>query len=328
MGHPPIEMSSLAGAQHISVLMPVYNGERYLAVAIESILAQTHTRFEFVIVDDGSTDATPEILASYAARDPRIRVYRHPNCDQPRTLNRGLALARHDWVAILDHDDISLPLRLERQLEALARHPEARVIGCYAIEINAAGRELRLRNSGPTTVAAFRALHSAGLRVPLVHPSVLMHRPTILELGGYDPAFGSSADTELWTRVADRHPIIVVPEPLVYYRIHGQSMSFNRMFEQREMLRWIEVRDRARRSGRRTPCLEEFRAGRSPSSAARWRDVRRDLFWYFRSYCLLAVSEGNRLSAAGFAICAALVGPANAFRLLMRVLLRRDANAT
>jgi hypothetical protein len=210
----------------------------------------------------------------------------------------------------------------------VARHPEARVIGCYASEINAAGRQLRLRNAGPTTVAAFRAQHAAGLRVPLVHPSVMMHRPTILELGGYDPAFGSSADTELWTRVADRHPIVVVPEPLVFYRIHGESMSFNRMFEQREMLRWIEIRDRARRSRKPVPSLEEFRAARSPASSARWRDRRRDLFWYFRSYSLLAISEGKRLQAARFAICAALVGPANAFRLLTRVLLRRKASAT
>jgi glycosyltransferase involved in cell wall biosynthesis len=321
-------MPSRTDARYITVLMPVYNGERYLAVAIESILAQTHARFELLIVDDGSTDATPEILASYAARDPRIRVYHHPNCDQPKTLNRGLALARHDWVAILDHDDISLPRRLERQIAVLARQPEARVIGSYAIEINAAGRELRLRNKGPSTVTAFRALHAAGLRVPLVHPSVLMHRPTILDLGGYDPAFGSSADTELWTRVAERHPIIVVPEPLVYYRIHGESMSFHRMFEQREMLRWIEVRDRARRRGEPPPSLDELRARQKPTSAARWRDLRRDLFWYFRSYCLLALSERNRLSAAGFAICAALVGPSNALRLLARVLLHRNADAT
>jgi len=317
-------MSSPSDALQITVLMPVYNGERYVASAIESILAQTHPCFEFLILDDGSTDATPEILASYALRDPRIRVHRHPNCDQPRTLNRGLELARYDWVAILDHDDVSLPQRLERQLEALSREPEARVIGCHAIEINAAGRELRLRANGPSTVSGFRALHAAGLRVPLVHPSVLMHRPTILGLGGYDPAFGSSADTELWTRVAERHPIIVVAEPLVLYRIHGQSMSFRRMFEQREMLRWIEVRDCARRSGQSPPSLEDCRATRVSWSAPRWRDLRQDLFWYFRSYCLLAVSERDRLAATGFALGAALLAPENALRLLYRWLVDPD----
>src|SRR4029453_11062975 len=90
----------------VTVLMPVYNGERYVAQAIESVLGQTHRRFEFLILDDGSTDATPRILAEYAARDERIRVVHHANIDQPATLNRGLALARHDWVAILDHDDV------------------------------------------------------------------------------------------------------------------------------------------------------------------------------------------------------------------------------
>lgn len=317
----------MADSRHISVLIPVYNGARYVAAAIESILAQTHPHFELLILDDGSTDATPEILASYAARDPRIRLHRHPNCDQPRTLNRGLELVRHDWVAILDHDDVSLPMRLERQLAALAREPDARVIGSHAVEINSAGRELRLRARGPATVAEFRALHAAGQRVPLVHPSVLLHRPTILGLGGYDPAFGSSADTELWTRVAELHPIIVVPEPLVLYRIHAESMSYCRMFEQREMLRWIALREAARRRGEPLPSLERCRAMRRLGSADRWRDLRHDLFWYFRSYCLLASSEGNRFAAAGYALGAALLAPGNAVRLAGRRLLEGESGS-
>jgi hypothetical protein len=95
-------------------------------------------------------------------------------------------------------------------------------------------------------------------------------------------------------------------------------MSYRRMFEQREMLRWIEVRDRARRRGDDLPSLEEFRATRPLSSAARWREWRHDLFWYFRSYCLLAASEGNRIAAAGYALGAALLAPGNALRLLGR----------
>jgi glycosyltransferase involved in cell wall biosynthesis len=307
----------------VTVLMPVYNGERYVAQAIASVLAQTHACFELLILDDGSTDATPRILAEYAARDARIRVLRHANIDQPATLNRGLELARHDWVAIHDHDDVSLPERLERQLEALAREPEARVVGTWAIEINAAGAALGRRCNGPRSAEEFRALHAAGGRVPLVHPSVLLHRPTILEVGGYDPAFGPSADSELWTRVATRHLIVVVPEPLVLYRIHRQSMSFRRMFEQRARLRWIAVRDEARRRGERIPTLAELR-DRSPAwSPRRWSELRHDLFWYLRSYCLLSVAEGRRTPAAALALGAALVAPGNAARLVRHRLLGR-----
>jgi len=313
----------------VTVLMPVYNGERYVRSAIESVLAQTHQRFEFLIMDDGSTDGTPDILAEYAAIDPRIRVERHANMDQPATLNRGLSLARHDWVAIIDHDDIWLPERIERQLDAVRREPDAKVIGCWAKEINARGRVLRHRTLGPTTCAEFHALRATGQRVPLVHPSVLMHRPSILALGGYDPLFGSAADTELWTRVAAAHAIVVVPEPLVLYRIHGGSMSFRRMFEQREMLRLIMERDRARVRGQAPlVTLEQFRAARRPWSVRWWAELQQDLFWFFRSFYLLAAAQGWRLAAAGLALCAGAVAPGNAVRLVRRLLHARAARAT
>src|SRR5262245_2440012 len=298
--------------------MPVCNGERYVAQASESALAQTHRDFEFLILDDGSRDRTPRILAEYAARDPRIRTYRHANIDQPATLNRGLALARHDWVAIIDHDDVCLPRRLERQLETVARVPEACVVGTWAQEINSAGARIGLRCTGPTTAEEFRELDAAGGRVPLTHPSVLMHRPTVLALGGYDPSFGSSSDTELWTRVAREGAIVVVPEVLLHYRIHGQSMSFRRLFEQREMLRWIVERDAARRRGAPVPCLAEFRAGRRPWQLRRWLERQHDAFWYFRSYSLLAAAGGRAPSAAALAVCAAAVSPRNAVRLAHR----------
>ena len=311
----------------VTVLMPVFNGAAYVAKAIESVLGQSHPRFELLIVDDGSTDATVRIVAAFAARDSRIRVLRHANVDQPATLNRGLAEARHDWVAILDHDDVCLPRRLERLLAARARAPEARVVGSWVHEINSAGAVIGQRRVGPTSVEEFRALDARGGRVPLTHPSVMLHRPTILALGGYDPAFGSSADTELWTRVARAHPIVVVPEPLLLYRIHRQSMSFRRMFEQREMLRWILARDEARRAGRELPSRAAFRSVRSWWRPQRWGERRHDLFWYFRSYCLLAKAEGRAIPAAALAVCAATVAPQNAIRRVRRVRDRRPRAA-
>ena len=315
---PPTSDPGPGGPPGITVLMPVYNGARYLAEAIESVLGQTYRCFELLIMDDGSTDDTPRILAAYAARDARVRIVRHRNMDQPATLNRGLELARHDWVAILDHDDICQPQRLERQLAILAREPEARLVGTWVKEINAAGAEIGERSGGPTSAAEFHALDAAGKRVQLTHPSVLMHRPTILALGGYDPAFGPAADTELWTRAAREHTIVVVPEHLVLYRIHSQSMSFRRVFEQREMLRWILERDAARRGDRALPSFAAFRAARPWWRLRRWRERRQDLFWFFRSHCLLAASDGKVLAAPALALCAAVVAPRNAVRLARR----------
>jgi glycosyltransferase involved in cell wall biosynthesis len=298
--------------------MPVYNGECYVAQAIESVLGQTHRAFEFLIIDDGSTDNTPRILSEYATRDARIRVVRQVNIGQPATLNRGLRLARHDWVAIIDHDDVWLPRRLECQLPVLQRIPEARLVGTWAREVNAAGVEIGTRCTGPTSAQEFRAVDAAGQRVPLTHPSVLMHRPTVLALGGYDPRFGSAADTELWTRLARVTAIVVVPELLLLYRIHSQSMSFRRLFEQREMLRWILARDKARRRGRPVPSLAQFRAARPVWRSRLWRERRHDLFWFFRSYCLLAVAEGKVVLSAILAVCAAAVAPHNAMRVAHR----------
>lgn len=316
----PVRVAGEGTLPPVTVVMPVYNGEDYVAEAVESILGQTHSRLEFLIVDDGSTDRTPDILHHFASRDSRVRVVRQENRDQPATLNRALELATHHWVAIIDHDDVSLPDRLVRQLEMVARIPDARVIGTWAIEINARGQRLRLRSNGPTSADEFRALRSRGERVPLVHPSVLMHRPSILELGGYDPQFGPSADSELWSRVARHHVIVVVPEALVLYRIHRRSMSFKRMFEQREMLRLIAAREAARAKGIDPPTRVEFSRDRPPWHPVRWADARRDLFWYLRSHCLLALGEQRRVAAATYALAAAVVSPSNAVRLAQRVI--------
>ena len=303
----------------VTVLMPVYNGAEYVCEAIDSVLSQTHSEFEFLIVDDGSTDETPELLRRHAAPDPRVRIVRQENRDQPATLNRGLHLARHDWVAIIDHDDVCLPDRLAEQVAMREREPEARLIGTWGFEINGEGRRLRRRDRGPRSAEEFRTLRGAGQRVPLIHSSVLMHRPTVLAVGGYDPRFGPSADTELWSRVARQHVIVVVPRPLVLYRVHRHSMSFTRLFEQRRMLRLIAERTAAREKGEEPVTLDAFLAVRPWWSARRWAELRSDMFWYFRSHCLLALSERARARAAVYGLGAALVAPGNAWRLARRM---------
>ena len=113
----------------VSVALPVHNCERYVAEAIESILAQTFTDFEFLIVDDGSTDGTLPILNRFAARDSRIRVISRPNTGIVGALNEMLGLARADLVARMDADDVALPVRFERQVRYLDEHPECVMVG-------------------------------------------------------------------------------------------------------------------------------------------------------------------------------------------------------
>lgn len=301
----------------VSVVMPVYNGERYVAEAIESILGQTHQDFEFLVIDDGSTDGTGQILATFAARDPRIQVISQPNQGQPAALNRALALARHDWVAILDHDDVSLPQRLERQLRTLVANPRIRVLGSYAVEIDPAGRPVGYLAYGPRTEVEFASLRGTNRLLFLVHPSVMLHRPTILALGGYDPAFVAAEDVELWSRVADAHLVLTLPEPLVHYRIHPGSMSFTRFFVGRHSLRWVTVRQEARRHGRPEPSLAaSLRADQGWLGLRRLAHVRGDWAVYALKRARMAQFAGQRILAGGWLLVAIVLAPLTALERL------------
>lgn len=303
------------GPLWITVLMPVYNGERFIRDAIDSILAQTYPYFEFLIVDDGSTDATPAILDDYAARDARIRVIHQSNIDQPATLNRGLAEARHDWVAIIDHDDISRPQRLERQVHTIQENPNVRVTGTFGVEITADGVELGQIAFGPTTVSEYHARRGRNEWISFIHASVVVHRPTVLALGGYREAFGSAADSDLWSRVADVHPVIAVPEYLVEYRVHLGSMSFRRFFEQQRMVRWIRACQDARRSGAPEPTLAELIQTERGRVFIGTLNLRR---YDWMMYCLrrrrLYRVEGKPLPAATYFVLASALDPLRALR--------------
>ncbi|MEJ7654277.1 MAG: glycosyltransferase [Chloroflexia bacterium] len=285
----------------VTVITPVYNGERYISEAVESVLNQTHKLFEYIIVDDGSTDGTREILESFAARDDRIVLAPQSNQGQAASLNQALEMASNDWVAILDHDDHSEPTRLERQVRALVANPEIRVLGTYVYGINAHGKRIGLFEWGPTTVEAFEALKDNEDLVIPAHPSVMLHRPTILALGGYDGRFGAAADAELWSRVSDQNLILALPEPLTSYRIHNNSMSFTSFFEQRRMTRLIWARQYARRRSLHQMEVAEFLE--SERGLRGLRCLRDDWRDYLIGLCGTAKSEGR--SVRRFALLAA-----------------------
>jgi glycosyltransferase involved in cell wall biosynthesis len=278
--------------------MAVYNGERYIAEAIESVLCQTHKDFEFVIVNDGSTDRTQAIIDEYAARDERIRTIVQRNIDQPTSLNRALAAAANEWVAVFDADDVCSPHRLETQLYALQRQPSVRVLGSYAFWIDPAGRKRGVRTLGPTSVAEFKRLVEQDELIKMIHPSVMMHRPTILALGGYDAEFGAAADIELWSRVSDEHVVMSLSEPLLCYRIHPESMSARRFFEQQLMVRWVRARQRARHQGLTPPALSEYVKSQGGKFALRQlKYLRIDWVEYLKMRKRIESWSGRRLRA-------------------------------
>lgn len=206
----------------ISVILPVYFGERYLRESVESVLTQTFTDFEFIIFDDGSSDGSRKILESYD--DPRIHLVFQENAGLPETLNRAIALCKGRYIARQDHDDISLPTRLQKQFEFLEANSSFAMVGTGAdiwSEESASNRHHAHPVDCPTL--RFELLFNN----PFVHSSLMFRSQVFQELGLYstDPARQPPEDYELISRIARHYPIANLKERLVIYRETINSMS-------------------------------------------------------------------------------------------------------
>lgn len=206
----------------ISIIMPVWNGEMYLEDAVQSILAQTFRDFEFIILDDGSTDRTPEILKEFSSRDSRIRVIRLAHEGIVTALNRGVAESRARWIARMDADDLSHPERLARQWDAIGKNPQA--VLCHT-HINIIGDPAYVTKAGRfIRTQALIALRLC-FQCPIVHPTVMFRKDAFLEYGGYLQEERHAEDFALWGRMIAHGPIIGVAEPSLDFRVHGSSIS-------------------------------------------------------------------------------------------------------
>lgn len=207
------------GNPKLSVVMPVFNCERFVGQAIESILNQHFTDFEFIIIDDGSTDRTREIIGSY--HDERIKLIKNGrNLGTTKTLNIGVLQANGDFIARMDADDISLPERFQLQYDFLTHHQDIAVAGSWYEEIDESGKHVRFFRL-PTDASEIKCyLVSPGdLGYYCVsHPTVIMRRKVLMQIGSYDE--GSRAqDYELWTRVLRKYRIANIGRFLVKHRV-------------------------------------------------------------------------------------------------------------
>ncbi|HMK11605.1 MAG TPA: glycosyltransferase [Acidimicrobiales bacterium] len=224
----------------VSVLMPVRNGGPWVREAVTSVLAQTATDLEMVVIDDGSTDDTADVLATF--RDPRLRVERRAGAGLTRSLVRALELARAPLVARLDADDVALPDRLERQRRALDDHRDIGLLGTWAREIDVTGRELRVVRPPVDDESIRRALIRAN---PFVHSSVMMRRTVLDQVGGYDVSFPVAQDYDLWMRLACVTRLANLAEPLVVRRLTAGRVSVardNDRLKAEARVRWRAVR--------------------------------------------------------------------------------------
>jgi glycosyltransferase involved in cell wall biosynthesis len=206
----------------LTVVMSVYNGGSYLIPALESILTQSIRDFEFLIVDDGSTDGTTRILEEYARRDSRITLIRQENAGTIASLIKACALVTTPYIARMDADDISATDRFERQLDFLERNREVALLGGAAEYINDAGEVLSTCEF-PTSDGDIRARLATGN--VFVSSAVVMRRDAALMVGGYRRAFLYAEDYDLWLRIAERHQVANLAEVLVSYRVHPKQAT-------------------------------------------------------------------------------------------------------
>lgn len=217
------------GQPQVSVVIPVWNGERYLRQAIESILAQDFADFELIVVDDGSTDGSAVLAESFMS-DNRVSVRRQINAGVVAARNAGLQAARAEYVAFLDADDIAKPERLTKQVAYLRSHPEVAVVGSHITHFDDHHGVLRTQCFPDSPVEVARALETGN---PLAQPAVMLRRSAALAVGGYREAFKHGAeDYDLWLRIVEKHPLANLPEALTLYRVHPGSLTHRRRPEQ------------------------------------------------------------------------------------------------
>jgi len=208
----------------VSVVMPVYNGERYLKEAIESVLFQTYKNLELVVVDDGSTDASKSIISSYS--DSRIRLVENTkNSGIVFTRNKGLLAAQGEYIATLDCDDIALPERIENQVNFLEKNPDYALCGSFYQIMDASGKllgKMRMPTSN-RDIVTYLTVGNCYCN------STIMVRSNLAKELKYTTGYDIVEDYELWYRISQKMKIAILPFLGTYYRVHGNNISVSKM---------------------------------------------------------------------------------------------------
>ena len=205
----------------VTVLMPVHNAEKYIAEAVSSVLAQTFKDFELLIINDGSTDTSMDIVRSF--NDSRIVIVDQPRKGIAATLNKGIELARGEYIARFDADDLCYPHRLEKQLEFLTKNRDYILTGSDVDYIDERGKHLfyfRNRNRSDSDIRA-----SIHIRCPFIHSTVCYKTDVVRRVGGYDVKAHTFEDYFLWTRLIEYGKVSNLPQPLVAVRLNPESLS-------------------------------------------------------------------------------------------------------
>jgi hypothetical protein len=209
-------------AARVSVILPVRDGGRFIAAAVDSVLTQTLSALELIAADDGSTDGTLSVLATYASRDRRIRVVRRPAAGIASALEAGCAIASAPLLARMDADDVAEPDRLARQVDHLDRHPAVAVVGSAVTYVGADNEVIKVGRV-PADDATIR--EQLTREAVFFHPTVVLRRAAYEAVGGYRTVAEPCEDLDLWLRLAERFELANLDEPLLRYRVHPGQVT-------------------------------------------------------------------------------------------------------
>ena len=281
----------------ISVVLPVHNAEAYVREAVESILAQTFTDFECIIINDGSTDNSGVVLRELARRDARIVLVERPNDGLVSALNEGIKIARAELIARMDADDVAMPERFALQHARMIQEPELAVLGSF-FRIMDRDDAIRLYDNRPLTPAAAMRFVKHGC--PVAHPTVMMRRDAVLKADGYRKAFSHAEDYDLWLRMSDLgYAIANLPQPLLNYREHGANVSEVHWEAQRRSTTLARLAHQVRKAGLPDPFegVETIDAGLIRTVHAHLRQgVEAELFAH--RYSRVSLAGNKELNAA------------------------------
>jgi hypothetical protein len=264
----------------VSVLMPVRNCELYVAQAIQSILDQSTSSFELILIDDGSSDSTLRILKGFTLHEPRIHLISRGNRGLIYSLNEGLEAAHGEYIARMDGDDIALPDRFAQQVSFLDQHPECGAVGCATQVIDSIGNPIcvqRYPNEHSEIVSACLRGYGA-----IPHPGAMFRRKSVLALGGYREPFVAAEDLDLWLRLAENWKLANLPGVLLAYRVHLESIS----------LQSRELQIRSARKAVLEACQRGILTPPDETIDAKTR-IEADRTLGLSGWCHLALSEGN-----------------------------------
>ncbi|HEV2619783.1 MAG TPA: glycosyltransferase family A protein [Acidobacteriaceae bacterium] len=225
----------------VDVIIPSYNTAKYLPIALESVISQTFADWRIVLVDDGSTDDTAEVVAPYIARlGPKLKYIKQPNAGLPAARNTAIKNASAELLALLDADDIWLPHRLEESVKAFAGRPEVGLSYGFNRRVDEHGEVIDTFDRGRRHAEGRIASQIYMRRVDLPCPTITFRKQCVDEVGLFDEALRATEDRDLWLRIAQRYEVALVPQILAHYRVSGQSMSTDPERMLQAQLRFIE----------------------------------------------------------------------------------------